>query len=85
MADQMGSSTLAGGSTPELAPHSGEAHHHGRPISWVAVSVIMVGFIIGGIAMVPHPRWWLFWTAAGLALVGCIMTVVARTFDTDWY
>jgi hypothetical protein len=94
VADQMGSGTLAGATgsgTPGLTPYGGEAHangevhHHGRPISWIAVSVIMVGFIIGGIAMVPHPTWWLFWTAAGIAIAGCVMTLVARTFDTDWY
>jgi hypothetical protein len=85
VADQTGSGTLSGGITPGMAPHSGEAHQHGRPISWVAITIICVGFIIGGIGMVPHPKWWLFWTGAGIVVVGSIMTAAARTFQTDWY
>jgi hypothetical protein len=62
-----------------------EVHHHGSPKSWAAVTVIIIGFIVGGIAMVPHPTWWLFWIGAGIAIVGCIMTLFARTFSQDWY
>ena len=62
-----------------------EAHHHGKPMSWVAVTVVIVGFVVGGIAMVPHPTWWLFWIGAGIAAVGCIMTLFAKTFSEDWY
>ena len=47
--------------------------HHGRRASWVAVSIIIVGFIVGGVTMVPHPRWWLFWTGAGIVVVGGIL------------
>jgi hypothetical protein len=57
---------------------------HGRPASWVAVSVIIVGFIVGGVAMVPSPKWWLFWTGAGIVVIGCIMAGAARILD-DWY
>jgi hypothetical protein len=73
--------TGTGGTLAHVAP---EAHHHGKPISWVAVTVIIVGFIVGGVAMVPHPTWWLFWLGTGIAVVGCIMTLFAKTFD-DWY
>jgi len=78
--------TVAGTSPAgSLAHGTAEAHHHGKPMSWVAVSVIIVGFVIGGIAMVPHPIWWLFWLGAGIAIVGCLMTLVAKTFSEDWY
>ena len=60
-------------------------HNSGRPISWVWVSVITVGFVVGGIAMVPHPTWWAFWLGVGIAVVGCLILAVARTFSTDWY
>jgi hypothetical protein len=58
--------------------------HHGRPASWVAVSIIIVGFIVGGVAMVPHPKWWLFWTGAGIVVIGAILATTTRIFD-DWY
>lgn len=62
-----------------------EVHHHGKPASWIAVTVIIIGFLIGGIAMVPHPTWWAFWLGTGIAVVGCIMTLFAHTFSDDWY
>jgi len=50
----------------------------------VAASIIIVGFIVGGISMVPHPHWWLFWTGAGIVVVGCLFAASVRIFD-DWY
>jgi hypothetical protein len=79
--------TGQGGSvSPQVSPHA-DAHaaHHGRKVSWVAVTIITIGFVVGGIAMVPSPRWWLFWTGAAIAVVGCIVAAVAHTFDNDWY
>ena len=64
-------------------PHVLEAHH-GRPASWVATSIIIIGFIVGGAAMVPHPTWWLFWTGAGIVVVGALHAAAVHIFD-DWY
>ena len=50
----------------------------------MAVSIIIVGFIVGGIAMVPHPHWLLFWIGAGIVVIGCIMAATAHILD-DWY
>jgi len=33
-------------------------HNPGRPVSWVGTSVVIVGFIVGGIAMVPPRTGW---------------------------
>jgi len=90
VADQTGSGTLTGttGSMPDVSPHGSgaeEHHHHGRPISWVGVSIVIVGFVVGGIAMVPSPKWVLFWVGGGIAIVGLLILAFARTFDTDWY
>jgi hypothetical protein len=65
-------------------------HHPGKTISWIAVAIITVGFIIGGYAMAPvgiapNPVWWLFWTGAGIAIIGCVITLFAKTFNEDWY
>jgi len=83
MADAAGNTGAHGLDAQTGAPSTHEAHH-GRPASWVAVSVIIVGFIVGGIAMVPHPKWWLFWTGAGIVVVGIIMAAAAHILD-DWY
>ncbi len=58
--------------------------YHGRPVSWTAVGIIMVGFIAGGLALVFGPTWWLFWTAAGLAAVGGLLALATNIFE-DWY
>jgi hypothetical protein len=57
---------------------------HGRTVSWVAVSTIMVAFLIGGLALVFGPTWWLFWAALGLAAVGTLIAMSTGIFD-DWY
>ncbi len=84
MAEQASGTVQGTGTAGALAHVGAESHHHGKPMSWVAVAIITVGFVIGGIGMVPHPTWWLFWLGAGIAIVGCIMTLFAKTFD-DWY
>ena len=70
--------------------HGADAGHHlehnpGKPMSWVAIAVIVVGFVVGVPAMVPHMIWWLFWLAIGIVLVGCLMVAFAKTFHDDWY
>ena len=60
------------------------ASHHGRAASWLAVSIIVTGFIIGGIALIVGPTWWLFWVSAGIVVIGGIFAVGARILD-DWY
>jgi hypothetical protein len=62
-----------------------EIRHHGKPLSWVAVVIVFIGFVIGGVALVPHPTWWLFYLGAGVAVIGCIITLFAHTFSDDWY
>ncbi len=60
---------------------------HGRRVSWVAVSIIMAGFLIGGLAMVfghHGPVWWLFWTGAGISVLGLLASMATNTFE-DWY
>lgn len=57
---------------------------HGRTVSWVAVSIIMIGFAMGGLALVFGPTWWLFWVSLGLAGVGALLALATGIFD-DWY
>ena len=83
VADAAGN-TGAHGLDAQTGVSYGHEAHHGRPASWVAVSVIIVGFIVGGVAMVPSPKWWLFWTGAGIVVIGGIMAAAAHILD-DWY
>jgi hypothetical protein len=67
-------------------PPTGHLEHNpGRPMSWVGVSVVIVGFFIGGAAFIPHPIWWLFWLGTGIAVLGCLMLAFTKTFNEDWY
>jgi len=50
----------------------------------VAVTIIVVGFIIGGIALPIGPNWVLFWVGAGIVVVGIIIGAANRIMD-DWY
>ena len=43
------------------------------PISWVGVGIVIIGFIIGGIAFFPHPHWTIFWIGTAVAIVGCLI------------
>ena len=61
--------------------------HHGRTVSWIAVSIMMVGFVVGGLAMVfghGGPLWWLFWVGTGIAVLGLLVSLATNTFE-DWY
>ena len=98
MADQVGSGTVSGatgspaGYRPggsdvaraEAQPTGEHPHFSGRPVSWVAVVIIIVGFVLGGVALVAGPVWALFWVGTGIAAVGCIMAASVGTFN-DWY
>jgi hypothetical protein len=66
--------------TPVSYPKS----YHGRAVSWVAVSIIMVGFILGGLALVFGPTWFLFWLGLGLAALGGLVAAATNIFE-DWY
>jgi len=90
MADQPGSGAMAGVSAEggQLSHIStggpATVSHHGRPVSWVAVSLIMAAFLVGGLALIFGPIWWLFWAAVGLTAVGGLLALATNIFD-DWY
>jgi hypothetical protein len=90
MADQLGSGTVAGvfAEGGQLSHVSGEwtppEPYHGRAVSWVAVSLIMVAFLAGGLGLMFGPVWWLFWASLGLAAVGGLLALATDIF-ADWY
>ena len=91
MADQAAPGTMANtgdtgarGLDAQIAPSYVHEAHHGRPASWVAVAIIIAGFIVGGIALPVGPVWWLFWLGAGIVVVGGIFALSVHILD-DWY
>jgi hypothetical protein len=60
-------------------------HNSGRPISWAGTIVVIIGFIIGGIAFIPKPDWLIFWIGTGVAIVGCLILLFSKAMSTDWY
>jgi len=75
--------------TEAISTRTGEAHHHathhGRTSSWVAIAIIVTGFVVGGVSMFFSPViWWLFWVGAGIVVVGGIMALSTHILD-DWY
>ena len=87
MAEQATAGTVEGtGATGAVAHNAGHMpHNSGRPISWVGTTVVIIGFIAGGIAFVPGPNWILFWVGAGITIVGCLILLFSKAMHTDWY
>ncbi|HEV3380799.1 MAG TPA: HGxxPAAW family protein [Trebonia sp.] len=92
MADQATGTveTSGGAAAAAVSPAHGAGpahleHNPGRPISWVGTSIVIVGSIVGGVAFVPHPTWWLLWVGVAIAVVGILVLAAARTVSTDWY
>jgi hypothetical protein len=91
MADQAGPGPVVGvgqeaDAVAEAGPGGYQAPepYHGRPVSWVAVSIITAGFLIGGLGLIFGPTWWAFWVGAAAAAVGGLLALGTRIFE-DWY
>lgn len=61
---------------------------HGRTVSWVAVGIMVAGFIVGGLALLVGgtggPVWWLFWAGVGITGLGLLISLATNMFE-DWY
>jgi hypothetical protein len=71
--------------TVASSPGVSEPHSfHGRPVSWVAVTFIIAGFLVGGLFLVFGPIWAGFWAGAGLVVIGGLLALATDIFE-DWY
>ncbi|GII75371.1 hypothetical protein Sru01_03530 [Sphaerisporangium rufum] len=61
--------------------HGTQQSHAGRASSWLAVTVILLGFTIGGVALTIGPNWFLFWVGAGVVVVGGVLALVFDVFS----
>jgi hypothetical protein len=86
VAEQATGTVEGTGTAGALAHGSSHLEHNpGRPISWVGTVVVIIGFIIGGIAFIPKPDWLIFWIGAGVAIIGCLVLLFSKAMSSDWY
>ncbi|MEU5877343.1 HGxxPAAW family protein [Spirillospora sp. NPDC047279] len=55
--------------------------HAGRPSSWVAVTVVFIGFVIGGVALCIGPNWIVFWIGAAVVALGGVLMGAVHIFS----
>jgi len=54
---------------------------HGASMkSWVAATIIVIGFIVGGVAII-YWNWPVFWAGVGVAVVGCVLAAAVGIMD----
>jgi hypothetical protein len=53
----------------EEAPHD---QHGNSPAAWTAVTIVLIAFTVGAIAMVLGPNWVLFWISVAIAVLGAL-------------
>jgi hypothetical protein len=63
------------------AVHKGQGGHGGRASSWLAVTVILLGFTIAGVALCLGPNWFVLWMGTAVCAMGAILTLVFRVFQ----
>jgi hypothetical protein len=55
--------------------------HGGRPSSWLAVGIMIAGFVIGGIALTIGPTWPAFWAGVAVFAVGGVLALAVDIFS----
>lgn len=63
------------GTTPPEEVHD---HHGNTPAAWTAVTIVLIAFTLGAIAIVLGPNWVLFWVSVALAVVGALIGKVLQ-------
>lgn len=58
---------------PGVSSNSGAGGGHGASMkSWLAATVIVIGFVVGGVAII-YWNWPIFWVGVGIVVVGSIL------------
>ncbi|WP_262851936.1 HGxxPAAW family protein [Mumia quercus] len=50
--------------------------HGSSPAAWTAVVICLIGFTIGGVALLMGPNWVLFWIGVGLTLGSAVVAKI---------
>jgi hypothetical protein len=58
---------------------------HGKPASWVLVTVVMVASLVGGLSIIAHV-WWLLWACIAIAVLAIPAGKMIGIMDdtVDW-
>ncbi|MDQ1485310.1 MAG: hypothetical protein QOJ62_1003 [Actinomycetota bacterium] len=67
-------------SSGDLSIREKAGHIEARPISWIVVVIVSVGFLVGGVALVVAQPW-LFFVGIGVALFGAILAWVTHAMS----
>ncbi|WP_328994811.1 hypothetical protein OG394_09895 [Kribbella sp. NBC_01245] len=65
-------------STPATPTEEVHDHHGNTPAAWTAVTIVLIAFTLGAIAIVLGPNWVLFWVSVALAVVGALIGKVLQ-------
>lgn len=63
-----------------MSSNSGGGGHGASMKSWVAATIIVAGFIVGGVAII-YWNWPIFWIGVGIAVVGCVFAAAVGIMD----
>ncbi|MFO7253344.1 MAG: HGxxPAAW family protein [Actinomycetes bacterium] len=55
--------------------------HAGRPGSWLAVIMILIGFTVGGVGLCLGPSWILIGVGIGLMVIGGVIAMAVDIFS----
>ncbi|GAA0396209.1 hypothetical protein Acor_48940 [Acrocarpospora corrugata] len=67
-----------------MAETAHQGSHGGSAKSWLAVSVILIGFTVGGVALTGlggSPNWLFVWVGVGICAVGGLLALVFDIFS----
>lgn len=55
--------------------------HGGRPKSWAAVIIMIIGFLVAGVALCLGPAWVAFWIGVAVVVIGGIIALAADIWN----
>jgi hypothetical protein len=64
-----------------MAQSAHQGSHAGSAKSWLAVIVILIGFITGAAGLILGPNWLVFWIGAGICAVGGLLALAVDIFS----
>ncbi len=75
----MSADQAPGSELPDVSHEFHERYHHGRsPAAWACVTIIFIGFVIGGLALVFN-SWPTFWIGGvAVVVIGAIVGKVMQ-------
>jgi hypothetical protein len=64
-----------------MAESAHQGSHGGSAKSWLAVTVILIGFTVGGVALTIGPDWFIFWVGVGIVAIGGLLALAFDIFS----